>query len=220
MGRPAARGHVVLLAPDGITASDGKSAWNDCRSDAATNATTDDVGLIAALIDVAADRFDADPARMFVFGVSNGGVMAYRAGIELAPRLAAIGVQDGARAAHSRSPAPRYPLSVYIEHGTADPVIPYAGGHIGSWFLRQSGTSLGTDEAAALWRKLDCIATPPTRCASHTCTSTTGRRPPERCGARNRPGCRSSCCGSRAAATSKPARTDTCPGSPTGWSAT
>jgi polyhydroxybutyrate depolymerase len=157
----AERENILILAPDGVKGSDGKQAWNDCRSDAPTNTTVDDVGLIAALIDTAVSRFDADPERIYVFGVSHGGAMAYRAGIELAPRLAAIGVQSGLMAAKTACPAPSHPLSVFIEHGTADEIVPYAGGKAGSWFLRGRGTTLGTEQAVSIWRKLDGLPDTP-----------------------------------------------------------
>jgi polyhydroxybutyrate depolymerase len=150
----AARENVLLVAPDGLEGSDGKHAWNDCRRDASTNTSADDVGLIAALIHTAVAQFGADPERVYVYGVSHGGAMAYRAGIELAPHLAAIGVQSGLMAAQSACPAPAVPLSVFVEHGTADEIVPYAGGHVGSWMLRGRGTSLGTEQTVALWRKL------------------------------------------------------------------
>lgn len=150
----AERENILLLAPDGVKGSDDKQSWNDCRSDAPTNATVDDVGLIAALIDTAVSRFDADPARFYVYGVSHGGAMAYRAAIELAPRLAAIGVQSGPMAAKTVCAAPTHPLPVFIEHGTADAIVPYAGGEAGSWFLRGRGTTLGTEQTVAIWRQL------------------------------------------------------------------
>jgi polyhydroxybutyrate depolymerase len=150
----AARENVLLLAPDGVKASDGKSAWNDCRSDATTNPRTDDVGFIAALIDTAIAQFDADPERVYVFGGSNGGGMAYRAAIELGPRIAAVGVQSGLMPAQSACPAPSRPLSMFIAHGTADEIVPYAGGKVGGWFLHGRGASIGAEQSAAIWRKL------------------------------------------------------------------
>ena len=39
--RMAEREHVMLIAPDGSRARNGKRAWNDCRGDAATNTATD-----------------------------------------------------------------------------------------------------------------------------------------------------------------------------------
>lgn len=153
----ASRENILLIAPDGVKASDGKRSWNDCRSDAPTNTTADDVGLIAALIDTAIAQFDADPERIYVFGVSHGGAMTYRAGTELAPRLAAIGVQGAPMAAQSACPAPSLPLSVFIEHGTADEIVPYAGGKAGSWFLHGRGTTIGAERSVAIWRKLAAL---------------------------------------------------------------
>ncbi|MDQ2989102.1 MAG: hypothetical protein M3R60_08385, partial [Pseudomonadota bacterium] len=150
----AAREDILILAPDGVKASDGKSAWNDCRGDASTNATTDDVGLIAALIDTAIAQFNTDPERIYVFGASNGGGMAYRVGIELAPRIAAIGVQSGLMPAQSACPAPSHPLSVFILHGTADEIAPYAGGKVGHWLLHGRGSGIGAEASADLWRQL------------------------------------------------------------------
>jgi polyhydroxybutyrate depolymerase len=150
----AARENILLIAPDGVKASDGYSAWNDCRGDASTNATTDDVGFIAALIDTAIARFDADPERVYVFGGSNGGGMAYRVGIELGPRIAAIGVQSALMPSQSACAAPSRPLSIFISHGTADPVAPYAGGKVGSWINHGRGSGIGADESVAIWRKV------------------------------------------------------------------
>jgi polyhydroxybutyrate depolymerase len=72
----AEREKVLLIAPDGSKGSDGKAAWNDCRLDAPTNATSDDVGFISALIDTAISDLHADPERIYVFGGSHGGFMA------------------------------------------------------------------------------------------------------------------------------------------------
>jgi polyhydroxybutyrate depolymerase len=154
----AEREHLLLIAPEGVKGSDGKVAWNDCRADATTNATTDDVGFIGALIDKAVAELKADPRRVYVFGFSNGGGMAYRLGIELAPRLAAIGVQSALMPARSRCAAPARPVSVFILHGTADPIAPYAGGEVGNWLTRGRGSGLGAEATVAAWRKVDGLA--------------------------------------------------------------
>lgn len=150
----ADRENVLILAPDGVKASDGKTAWNDCRGDASTNATTNDVGLIASLIDTAIAQLNADPQRIYVFGGSNGGGMAYRVGIELGARIAAIGVQSGLMPVQSVCPAPSHPLSVFISHGTADQIAPYAGGKVGHWLLHGRGSGISAEESVAVWRKL------------------------------------------------------------------
>ncbi len=148
----AEREKFQLIAPDGIKASDGRQAWNDCRSDAQTNTTSDDVGFVSALIDKAINEHHADPERIYVYGSSNGGGMAYRLGIELAPRLAAIGVSGSVMAARTGCKAPSRPLSVFLLHGTADEVVPYQGGKLGRWPLTGRGTGLSVDDSIVLWR--------------------------------------------------------------------
>jgi polyhydroxybutyrate depolymerase len=151
----AEREHLLLIAPEGVKGSDGKVAWNDCRGDATTNATTDDVGFIGALIDKAVADFRVDPHRVYVFGYSNGGGMAYRLGIELAPRLAAVGVQSALMPARSRCAVPARPVSVFILHGTGDPIAPYGGGEVGNWLTRGRGSGLSAEATVAAWRKVD-----------------------------------------------------------------
>ena len=153
--RLAEREHLLLIAPEGVKGSDGKVAWNDCRGDATTNATTDDVGFIGALIDTAVRDLGVDPRRVYVFGFSNGGGMAYRLGIEMARRFAAIGVQSALMPAQSRCAPPARPLSVFILHGTGDPIAPYAGGDVGNWLTRGRGSGLSAEATVALWRKVD-----------------------------------------------------------------
>jgi polyhydroxybutyrate depolymerase len=152
---------VLLIAPDGVKANDGKQAWNDCRADATTNAPDDDVGFLSALIDRAISEFGADPDRIYVFGTSNGGGMAYRAGIELGSRLAAIGVQSSLMAARSNCMAPTHPLPVFFTHGTADRIAPYGGGAVTAFGLTGRGSGLSVDESVDVWRKLAGLADPP-----------------------------------------------------------
>jgi polyhydroxybutyrate depolymerase len=152
--RLAERERVMLIAPDGIKGSDGKQAWNDCRADAGSNASSDDVGFLAALIDTAVNELGADPERIYVYGSANGGGMAYRLGIELGPRLAAIGVQSALMPMQSRCKPPTHPIPVFVTHGTADPIAPYNGGKVGHWLLRDRGSGVSADESVAVWRRL------------------------------------------------------------------
>jgi len=88
-----------------------------------------------------------------VFGSSNGGGMVYRLGIELGPKLAAIGVQSALMPMQSRCKAPVYPISVFVSHGTADQIAPYYGGKVGHWLLRDRGSGVSADESVAVWRR-------------------------------------------------------------------
>lgn len=152
--RLAARENLLVIAPQGVKASDGKYAWNDCRGDATTNAATDDVAFISALIDRAVKVYRADPRRVYVFGSSNGGGMAYRLGIELGPKLAGIAVQSALMASHSACKAPQHPLPVFVTHGTEDKIAPFGGGEVTAIGLRGRGTGLSANESVAVWRRL------------------------------------------------------------------
>ena len=151
----ADRERLLLIAPDGVAGKDGRQGWNDCRADASTNPATDDTGLIGALIDMAVARHDADPARVYVIGMSNGGMMAYRLASELGPRLAAFAAISASMPAQSRCAAASTPLSALIVGGTADPVMPYAGGAIKLGLARGRGSVIGAEATAAFWRTLD-----------------------------------------------------------------
>jgi len=111
----------IAVFPDGLD-----QRWNDGR---AANSPADDVAFIDALIGVFVARKDADPRRVYVTGMANGGMMGFRLACELPKRIAAIAVVAASlpralEQACSNGP----PLAVMIIDGTADPMMPWAGG--------------------------------------------------------------------------------------------
>jgi len=148
----AEREQVIVVAPDGSKGR-GQRAWNDGFAGIAGNPQCDDVGFISAVIDRAIAEDGADPERVYVIGVSKGGMMAYRLAAELAPRLAAFSAVLAAMPQRADYSPPEQPLSALIVAGTADPFIPYQGGK--SFItLRFLGPALGIEATAAHWRKL------------------------------------------------------------------
>jgi len=89
MNEIADREDFMVIYPAGI---DGQ--WNDGRGKSfrrtKDNTDVDDVGFISALIDLFVKKGEADSARIYVMGLSNGGMMTHRLGIELGKKLAAI----------------------------------------------------------------------------------------------------------------------------------
>lgn len=157
----AQREQLVVVAPDGVKQR-GKRAWNDGYSAIASNPDVDDVGFVAAIIDHAIAQDDVDPGRVYVIGVSKGGMMAYRLAAELAPRLAAFcAVLAGMPVARGYA-APALPLSALVVAGTADPFIPYEGGK--RWYtLGFMAPMLGIEATVALWRRLAGLPERPSR---------------------------------------------------------
>ncbi len=86
----------------------------------------DDVAFIEALIDHLVTNYQADPARVYVTGMSNGGMMTYRVGCELSDKVTAIAPVAGALNVDVCEPTD--PLTVVIFHGTADQHVLYEGG--------------------------------------------------------------------------------------------
>jgi polyhydroxybutyrate depolymerase len=83
-----------------------------------------DVAFLDAMLDDVAGRLTIDSGRVYVTGISNGGVMTYRAGCALARRVAAIGPV----AAWIPDCAPATPVSVVHVHGLDDHVLGFGGG--------------------------------------------------------------------------------------------
>lgn len=92
----------------------------------------DDVAFINALIDDLKLQVNIDERRIYVTGISNGGMLAHKLGRQLSDRLAAIApVQSCIFETDITSKC--CPVSVLMFHGTADRVIPFGGGK-GSWY--------------------------------------------------------------------------------------
>lgn len=128
-----------------------------------------DVDFIRALIDRIASAHRVDATRIYVGGFSNGAMMTYRLGAELAGRLAAIGAAAGAigrrdeAGTRSTIPAPRAPLSVVSFHGLLDDVVPYDAAERPG---RMRGV-LPVRDAMTFWREHDGCAGTPERTTSH-----------------------------------------------------
>lgn len=121
----------------------------------------DDVGFIDALIDQLQRRYPIDPARIFVTGMSNGGMMAHRLGIELSHRIAAIAPVVGA--IFGDEPAPRSPVSAIVFNGMIDRSVPYDGGD-GGGVRRQTWDGTPTKPAVqqgTFWASADGCAPVP-----------------------------------------------------------
>ena len=102
--------------------------WNDGRvgNDARD---VDDVAYISGLIDQLADAYPIDRERVFATGYSNGGLMSYRLGCELASKLAAIAPVCG-QVPSVLTCQPARPISLLAINGTDDPIVLWNGGEV------------------------------------------------------------------------------------------
>ena len=149
--RVAAEHGFAAVFPDGLN-----RAWADLRSPderggRSPPAGTDDDAFLLALVDRYVAAGIADPKRIFVTGVSNGGAMAMTLACRHAGRFAAMAsvVME-----HTRTTAlachPAQAIPVLMMNGTADPLIPFGGGHFHGG--QRGGDYLSTSETLAFWR--------------------------------------------------------------------
>jgi polyhydroxybutyrate depolymerase len=118
----------IVVYPNGTgRLQDALLTWNGgtCCGYAMTN-NVDDVGFIRALVAELQNEFSLDPKRIYVTGISNGGIMAYRLACEASDLVAAIAPVAGTL---NYAPCqPTQPVSVIHFHGTEDTHLPYEGG--------------------------------------------------------------------------------------------
>ncbi len=120
----------VSVYPDGIQSPEGilnLRTWNaGACCDYAMRQKTDDVTFISKLIDELSSRFRIDPKRIYVAGMSNGGMMAYRLAAELPHKIAAIASVTGTMVNTDNHNAGKVP--VLQIHSIQDTKVPFNGG--------------------------------------------------------------------------------------------
>lgn len=92
----------------------------------AMNNKIDDVEFTRRILDDLAKSANIDPKRVYVTGISNGGIMSYLLASELSDRIAAIAPVGGPMG--TATCKPKRPVSVIHFHGTADEHAPFEGG--------------------------------------------------------------------------------------------
>ncbi|HET9111678.1 MAG TPA: hypothetical protein VFN78_12695 [Ktedonobacterales bacterium] len=117
------------------------------------------MGFLGAVLDQVMAREQVDATRFYATGMSTGGFMTERLGCALAQRFVAIAVVAVVAATFDQTLAarcsPAHPLPVLLTHGSADPLVPGAGG------LVNEATILSIDGAVSRWASVDgCSATP------------------------------------------------------------
>ena len=102
--------------------------WNAGTCCGSSTGTVDDVGFFDAMVNSIGAKHCIDPKRVFATGLSNGAMFAHRLACERAATVAAISPVAGPNMVASC--APTRPVPVLEFHGTADPVVPFAGGGV------------------------------------------------------------------------------------------
>lgn len=157
----AERENFIIAYPDGI-----EKHWNDSRGLSqykAQKENIDDTGFISSLIDYFIKEFNADKKRVYVTGISNGGLMSYRLAFELPEKIAAFApviacLQEELFVNYS----PKEPVSILIMNGTEDPLMPFNGGDV-HFYKKKLGKVISTEETVKFWVRVNhCSQKPET----------------------------------------------------------
>src|SRR5258708_3276780 len=98
----------------------------------------DDSGFIGSAIVTAQGLYGISPGQTFVAGMSSGGYMTQRIGMEHSDLIGAIAPVSGAQYIQPLgttflAPVVANPVSVYRLNGDIDPIVPYCGGTKAFW---------------------------------------------------------------------------------------
>ena len=124
-----------------------------------------DVRFISDLIDTLAATYNIDPRRIYADGLSNGGGMAFVLSCKLSERIAAVGTVAAAQTLPFDWCKESRPVPVIVFHGTADPIVPYAGGTLGDRFNPVKPNFPPVREWTASWARKNLCRGDPTASA-------------------------------------------------------
>jgi polyhydroxybutyrate depolymerase len=125
----ADREGFIAVYPDAISQN-----WNDGREASAISSQfhkVDDVAFVDAMIRRMEAEHSIDTKRIYAAGFSNGGIFVHYLASHLSAALAAIAdVSGGIAEPFAPKFNPTSSLSVFMIHGTKDPMVPYGGGDV------------------------------------------------------------------------------------------
>jgi polyhydroxybutyrate depolymerase len=151
----------VVLYPDGY-----RRNWNDCRKDAtfpAKRENIEDISFIRALIARAMVEQAIDAKRVYVFGYSNGGHMAFRLATEAPVEIAAVAAVAASLPMPDASSCPQQGRTsrVMLINGTADPINPYHGRIVTLFGFASRGSVMSSVASAQNFAERNGIGTRP-----------------------------------------------------------
>ena len=149
----ATRENFIVVYPNGI----GKS-WNDGARDTLAEArkqNIDDVQFFREMINHLEQKYSVNASQIFACGISNGGFMVQRLAYEMPEKIKAIAVvAANLSIVQWQKPRPEKPVSVLFINGTADPLVPYNGGHV-TVFKQKRGEILSVDNSVKIWKEIN-----------------------------------------------------------------
>jgi polyhydroxybutyrate depolymerase len=120
-----------------------KRRWQDGRIP--RRHPIDDVGFIRALVGHLVASHIADPRRLYLVGISNGGMMSYTLACRAGGLFAGVATVIATMPSVDHGCALK-PMPLVMFNGSADPLVPYNGGTVAR--IPMQGEVLGADRTA------------------------------------------------------------------------
>lgn len=144
MNSAADHNGFIVVYPQGIN-----KGWNDGRPVRQGRGGANDVQFVSDLLRTLESEYNIDQSRIYATGLSNGGFFSQRLALELSRQIAAVGtVAASVSEEIAANRANSEPVPIMLILGTADPLVPFAGGHI-KWTV---GEVLSGQASLEFWR--------------------------------------------------------------------
>jgi polyhydroxybutyrate depolymerase len=152
----ADKNNAIVVYPDGYD-----QAWNDGRSTVRVK-HIDDVKFFKTLTLQLIGKYNINPSKVYVAGLSNGAMMSLRLSCEASDTFKAVAAISATMPEDMLNRCPHAPVSRMMMAGNKDPIIPYDGGEIQSLGKRgQAGMVLGLSKSMEYFKKLENITSTP-----------------------------------------------------------
>ncbi|PNB47030.1 phospholipase [Pseudomonas sp. GW456-12-10-14-LB2] len=131
---PKQYNYLSVQAP--MALGEGRFQWFRKKGEGAYNGETDDLKAssqkLRAFIAAAAQKYHAQPDKVYLIGFSQGAMMTYEVGLRQPAVVGGIAALSGrilpVLKSELKSEQQHPPLDIFIGHGTADDRVPYSGG--------------------------------------------------------------------------------------------
>jgi polyhydroxybutyrate depolymerase len=143
--------NFITVYPQGLD-----KQWNDGRDFKESIAANDDALFIDDLLNTLEKEQPVDPKRIFATGISNGAIFSLYLSYKLSHRLLAVAPVCGNIPQKIYDEFfPAQPVSLLLINGTADPLVPYEGGHVGNRLTGSRGDCVSTDKTMQRFISVD-----------------------------------------------------------------
>jgi polyhydroxybutyrate depolymerase len=144
----------IAVYPDGL-----EKRWNDGR-EIPRLAQYDDVAFVKSLIEKLVKTNNVDDKRVYVAGISNGGLMVEKLALEIPEKIAAAaalgaGLTEELYGDYSTDKV----TNLLLIFGANDPVVPFAGGKFNNPIMGGKGKVYAAGQCISFWiARNDCAS--------------------------------------------------------------